>query len=108
MSDDILSRLHTELEGTMANSPAVWELLFEAREEIERLRVRLAARERFLKALRAARDKRDGERRDDDGAPEVILTGRQRGPAALPLSRLGLTPVTNCRPGFKTKYPVST
>lgn len=41
MSDDILSRLHKELEGTTANSPAVWELLCEAAEEIERLRVLL-------------------------------------------------------------------
>jgi len=80
MSDDILLRLHKELEGTTANSPAVWELLCEAAEEIERLRVRLAARERFLKALRAARDKRGGERDDDDGAPESILTGPPRTP----------------------------
>jgi hypothetical protein len=43
--------------------PAVWELLCEAAEEIERLRALLAARERFLKALRAARDKRSGKKR---------------------------------------------
>jgi hypothetical protein len=78
MSDDILSRLHKELEGTTANSPAVCELLCEAAEEIERLRVLLAARERFLKALLAARDKRGGG--DDDGAPEVILTGPPKTP----------------------------
>jgi hypothetical protein len=60
MSDDILPRLHKELEGTTAISPAVCELLCEAAEEIERLRVRLASRERFLKVLLAARDKRDG------------------------------------------------
>jgi hypothetical protein len=75
MSDDILSRLHKELEGTRADSPAVCELLCEAAEEIERLRVRLAAREGFLKTLLAARDKRGGKRGDDDGAPGVILTG---------------------------------
>ena len=74
MSDDILSRLHRELEGTTANSPAVCELLCEATEEIERLRVRLAGRERFLRALLAARDNRGGKRGDDDGAPEVVLT----------------------------------
>jgi hypothetical protein len=33
MSDDILFRLHNELEGTTANSPAVCELLCEAAEE---------------------------------------------------------------------------
>jgi hypothetical protein len=80
MSDDILSRLHKELAGTTANPPAVWELLCEAAEEIERLRVLLAARERFLKALRAARDERRGKRGDDDGAPEVIRTGPPKTP----------------------------
>jgi hypothetical protein len=80
MSGDILSRLHKELEGTTANSPAVCELLCEAAEEIERLRVLLAARERFLKALLAARDKRGGRRGDDDGAAEVILTGPPKTP----------------------------
>src|SRR5258708_17129278 len=77
MSDDILSRLHKKLEGTTADSPAVYELLCEAAEEIERLRVLLAARERFLKALRAAR----GKRGDDDGVPEVILTGPPKTPS---------------------------
>jgi hypothetical protein len=80
MSDDILSRLHKELEGTTANSPGVCELLCEAAEEIERLRVRLTAREGFLKALLAARDKRGGKRGDDDGAPEVVLTGPPKTP----------------------------
>jgi hypothetical protein len=77
MSDDILSRLHKEIEETTANSPAVWEPLCEAAEEIERLRVLPAARERFLKTLRAARNQRGGQhggrrggkRDDDDGAP---------------------------------------
>jgi hypothetical protein len=71
MSGDILSRLHKELEGTTANSPAVCELLCEATEEIERLRARLAARERFLRELLAARDNRGGKR-GDDGAAEVM------------------------------------
>jgi hypothetical protein len=31
---DVLSRLHKELEGITANSPAVWELLCEAAEEM--------------------------------------------------------------------------
>jgi hypothetical protein len=69
MSGNILSRLHKELEGTTANSPAVCELLCEAAEEIERLRV-----------LLAARDKRGGKRGDDDGAAEVILTGPPKTP----------------------------
>jgi hypothetical protein len=80
MSDDILSRLHKELAGTTANSPAVCDLLCEAAEEIERLRVRLASREGFLKALLAARDKREGKPGDDDGAAEVILTGPPKTP----------------------------
>jgi hypothetical protein len=69
MSNDILSRLHNELEGTTANSPAVCELLCEAAEEIERLRVRLAAR-----------DKRGGKGDDNDAAPELVLTGRPKRP----------------------------
>jgi hypothetical protein len=80
MSNDILSRLHKELEGTAANSPAVCELLGKAAEEIERLRALLAARERFLKALLTARDKRGRKRGDDDGAPEVILAGPPKRP----------------------------
>ena len=80
MSNDILSRLHKELRGTATHSPAVCELLCEAAEEIERLRVRLGAREGFLKTLLAARDKRAGNRGDDDGAPEVVLTGPPKTP----------------------------
>jgi hypothetical protein len=80
MSDDILSRLHKEFEGTTANSPAVCELLCEAAEEIERLRVRLASRERFLRALLAARDNGGRKRGDDGGAPEVVLNGPPKTP----------------------------
>ena len=80
MSDDILSRLHKELEGPTANSPAVCELLCKAAEEIERLRAQLAARERFWRELLAAeRYKRGGKRGDDDGA-EVILAGPPKRP----------------------------
>jgi hypothetical protein len=92
MSNDILSRLHKELEGTTAKSPAVCELLCEAAEEIERLRVLLAARERFLKALLAARHKRG----DDDGTPEVILTGPPKTPrGGSPALAVSLDAATN-------------
>ena len=80
MSEDLLFRLHKQLEATTVNSPAVCELLCEATEEIERLRVRLTAREGFLKTLLAARDKRGGKRGDDDGALEVVLSGPPKTP----------------------------
>jgi hypothetical protein len=105
MSDDVLSRLHKELEGPTANSPAVCELLCEAAEEIERLRVRLAARERFLKDLLAARDKR-GEQGDDDGTPEVVLRGPPKTPrGGSPAFATRLDARDEMTPGVQNEVP---
>jgi hypothetical protein len=71
MSDDLVAQLRKALDGTTEHSPSIHRLLYAAAKEIERLRALVA------------RDKRGGERGDDDGAPEVVAAGpprRPRGP----------------------------
>jgi hypothetical protein len=69
--NDLAAQLRKALDGTMELSPSVHRLLYAAAVEIERLRAQ------------AARDKRGGQRGDDDDAAEVVVTGppkRPRGP----------------------------